>query len=300
MTPLRQRFLEDLKLRNYAPRTIETYVRAVAHFARHFKRSPEHLGGEEIRAYQLHLLQRRVSWSMFNQVVCALRLFYGMTLGRPGLVVMIPYGKKPKTLPCVLSAEEVGRLFAAAKPGRNRMLLQTAYALGLRLSELLHLQVGDIDGGRGVVHVRLGKGGKDRFVPIAPRLLKLLRAWWLLHRSKTWLFPGAKPDQPLNAGSVQRLCRKAVTRAGLKKPATMHTLRHSYATHLLEAGVDVVTLQRLLGHASLETTSRYLHLSARRMQNLPSLLDLLALPNRAPATSDMPLSTPPSPPEVRS
>ncbi len=288
MTPLRQRFLDDLRLRNYAQRTVQTYVGAVSQFARHFGRSPEHLGAPEIRAYQLHLLGRHVSWSLFNQVVCALRLLYGTTLGRPELVVALPYGKKPRTLPCVLSVAEVARLFAAASPRRDRLLLQTAYALGLRLSELTHLQGGHIDAARGVVHVRQGKGGKDRLTPLSPRLLELLRDGWRQPRTVPWLFPGARPGQPLSVGMVQRICRQAVTEAGLSKPATMHTLRHSDATHLLEAGVDVVTLQKLLGHADLSTTARYLHLSTGRLQGLPSLLVL-------PAVSD----SPPSPPEGR-
>jgi integrase/recombinase XerD len=278
MTPLRRRFVEDLTLRNYSPRTIECYVAHVARFAAHFGRSPQQLGAEEVRAFQLHLLQQRVSWSLFNQAVCALRLFYRLTLGRPGLVTMIPYGKKPKTLPCVLAPEEVARLLTAARPGRERILLQTAYALGLRLDELIHLQVRDIDGGRGVVHVRRGKGAKARLVPISDRLLTELRAWWRMQRPLLWLFPGGKPGEPITDGGVQRLFRRVRTAAGIAKPASMHTLRHSYATHMLEAGVSVVVLQRLLGHSDLTTTARYLHVSVRDFARTPSLLDLLAVP----------------------
>src|SRR6516162_7238396 len=248
MTPLRQRFVEDLRLRNYSPRTIEIYVAHVARFAKHFGRSPDLLGPEEMRAFQLHLLERKVSWSQFNQTVCALRFFYGKTLGRSEQVPMLPYGKKPHGLPCVLSPEEVARLLEAARPGRERMLLQTAYACGLRLMEVLHLQVGDIDSARMLVHVRQGKGRKDRLVPLSPRLLAELRSYWRRYRPRHWLFPGTAPEQPIHPGTVQKQCQRAARRAGLKKRCTPHTLRHSYATHLLEAGVDLVTLQAILGH----------------------------------------------------
>ncbi len=175
MTPLRQRFIDDLRLRNYSPRTLEAYVGGVARLARHFGRSPEQLGPEQVRAFQLHLLERRVSWSQFNQTVCALRFCYGVTLGRPEPVPYLPYGKRPKTLPAVLSPQEVATLLAAADPKRDRVLLQVAYGCGLRLNELLHLQVGDLDSARMVVHVRPGKGPKDRLVPLSARLLEELR-----------------------------------------------------------------------------------------------------------------------------
>jgi site-specific recombinase XerD len=281
MTPLRQRFVDDLRLRNYSPRTIEAYVAGVARLAKHFGRSPDQLGTEEVRAFQLHLVGLHVSWSLFNQTVCALRFFYGVTLGRPEQVPFIPFGKRPKTLPCVLSPDEVLRLFEAAAPGRDRVLLQTAYACGLRIGELLHLHVADIDSARMVIHVRQGKGAKDRLVPLSQRLLDDLRRYWQQYRPTTWLFPGAFPDRPLTASNVQRLCQRLVTRAGISKPATPHTLRHSYATHLLEAGVDVVTLQKLLGHRDLSTTAHYLHLTTDRLRQTPSLLDLLVLPQPA-------------------
>jgi integrase/recombinase XerD len=278
MTPLRQRFIDDLRLRNYSPRTIEAYVTGVARFAKHFGRSPDQLGAEEVRTFQLHLLEQRASWSQFNQIVCGLRRFYALTLQHPEVVTMIPYGKKPKTLASVLSPEEVLRLFAAAHPGRERVLLQTAYACGLRLSELLHLQVGDIDSARMVIHVRQGKGRKDRLVPLSLCLLHELRAYWRLRRPPTWLFPGFKLERPLTDGGAQRLFRRVLSRSGLTKPCSMHTLRHSYATHLLEAGVDLLTLKALMGHNSLQTTARYLHLSSQRLRQTPSLLDLLVLP----------------------
>jgi site-specific recombinase XerD len=278
MTPLRQRFIEDLRLRNYARRTIDTYVSRIVAFAKHFGRSPDLLGPDEVRAFQLHLLERRVSWSSFNQAVCALRFLYGITLGRPEQLPFIPYGKRPKTLPSVLSPDEVLRLLNAAPPGRDRVLLQVAYGCGLRLNELLHLRVTDIDSARMVVHVRQGKGAKDRLVPLSLRLLQELRAYWLLGRPRTWLFPGQTADGTLTSSNVQRRLTRLVKKVGLTKPCSMHTLRHSYATHLLEAGVDVLTLKALMGHSSLQTTARYLHVSTQRLHQTPSLLDLLVLP----------------------
>jgi integrase/recombinase XerD len=288
MTPLRQRLIDDLRIRNYSPRTIEAYVAGVARLARHFGRSPELLGPEDIRTFQLHMLQLRVSWSQFNQTVCALRFLYRVTLGRPEQLPYIPYGKHPKILPAVLSPEEVSRLIQAAAPGRDRVLLQVAYGCGLRISELLALKVGDIDSARMVLHVRQGKGHKDRLVPLSLRLLEELRAYWRLSRPTTWLFPGKKADQPISCGNVQRRIRCIAGRAGLSKRCSMHTLRHSYATHLLEAGVDLLTLKALLGHRSLETTAHYLHISTQRLQKTPSLLDLLVVPQ--------PPAPPPPPP----
>jgi integrase/recombinase XerD len=284
MTPLRQRYIDDLRLRNYSPRTIEAYVAGVARFAKHFGRSPEQLGSEELRTFQLHLLERQVSWSQFNQIVCALRFCYAITLGRPDQVPFIPFGKRPKTLATVLSPQEVAALLAAADPQRDRVLLQLTYACGLRLNELVHLQVGDLDSSRMVIHVRLGKGQKDRLVPLSTKLLDELRGYWRRCRPATWLFPGARPGQPLTDGGTQRLFQRVKVRAGLSKRCSMHTLRHSYATHLLEAGVDLLTLKTLLGHRSLVTTARYLHISTHRLQLVPSLLDLLVLPGpKAPA-----------------
>ena len=278
MTPLRQRFIDDLRLRNYARRTIDTYVSRVACFAKHFGRSPEVLGPNEVRDFQLHLLQQRVSWSSFNQAVCALRFLYGTTLGRPEQLPFIPFGKRPKTLPSVLSPAEVLGLLEAAQPGRDRVLLQVAYGCGLRLSELTHLQVADIDSARMVIHVRQGKGAKDRLVPMSLRLLEDLRAYWRMHRPRTWLFPGHKPNRPITGSNIQRRFARLVKQVGLTKHCSMHTLRHSYATHLLEAGVDLLTLKALMGHTSLQTTARYLHVSTHRLLQAPSLLDLLVLP----------------------
>src|SRR5262245_38341267 len=230
MTPLRQRFVDDLRLRNYAAKTISCYVAAVARFAAHFRRPPDQLGSEHTRMYQLHLLQQKASWSRFNQAVCALRFFYGVTLRRPDVVVGIPYGKKPKPLPCVLSTDEVCRLFAAVSNPRDRMILQTAYACGLRVSEVVRLQVGDIDSSRMALHVRCAKGKKDRLVPLSAVLLESLRDYWRRYRPSRWLFPGQPADSHLSIGQAQRLCHRAMRGCGIAKKASMHTLRHSYAT----------------------------------------------------------------------
>jgi site-specific recombinase XerD len=280
MTPLRQRFIDDLRLRNYAPRTVTTYVAAVAHFARHFGQAPDRLGAEDVRRYQLHLLQRRASWSRFNQAVAALRFLYRVTLQRPGLLPALPYGKKPRALPAVLSPDEVARLFAAVADPSHRLLLQTAYAAGLRVSEVVRLQPGDIDAARMLLHVRAAKGRKDRLVPLSAVLLERLRAYWRQHRPRLWLFPGQRPGRHLSIGQVQRVCRQAVRAAGITKKASMHTLRHSYATHLLEGGADLPTLQKLLGHNQLSTTVRYTHVQQAHLQRARSPLD--TLPAQAP------------------
>lgn len=276
MTPLRQRLIEDLNIRNYSPRTVECYVHHVAEFARHFQCSPDQLGPEEIRAYQIYLSQeRKVSWSLFNQAVCALRFFYNVTLARNYPREHIPFGKRPKKLPVVLSREEVARLFACVKHPKHRMLLRTAYAAGLRLSEVRHLQAGHIDSARMLLHVVQGKGAKDRLVPLSPLLLSELREYWKRFRPHPWLFPGSPPEKPLHGASVQRTLARAAREAGLSKAISPHTLRHSYATHLMEAGTDLCTIQKLLGHRDLSTTARYTHVSQHRLESIVSPLDLL-------------------------
>jgi site-specific recombinase XerD len=286
MSPLRQRFTHDLQLRNYSARTIDCYVRAVARFALHFRRSPDQLGAEHTRAYQLHLLSQKVSWSRFNQAVCALRFFYGVTLKRPDVVADVPYGKKPRTLPAVLSRDEVARLLDAVGHPRDRLILQTAYAAGLRVSEVVRLRVGDIDAARMLLHIRVAKGQKDRLVPRSAVLLERLRAYWREHRPPDWLFPGPGPSGHLSIGHVQRVCRSAVRTAGIRKKASMHTLRHSYATHLLEGGADLPTLQQLLGHSHISTTVRYTHVQQPHLQNSRSPLDTLPPAPAAPAQEE--------------
>jgi site-specific recombinase XerD len=279
VSPLRRRFIDDLRLRNKSPRTIETYVLRVAQFAKHFGRSPEQLGPVELRAYQQHLIARGVSWSTFNQTVCALRFLYQVTLGRPAEVKHLPFAKRPRLLPTVLSPDEVTRLLAAARPGRDRMLLELAYGCGLRLKELVGLRVSDIDSARMVLHIRHGKGQKERLVPLTARLLEMLRGYWRQYRPATWLFAGVnKPTEALTGGAVQRICKRTAQGAGISKRVHPHTLRHSFATHLLEAGVDLLSVQALLGHSHFNTTAKYLHISMRRLQQLPQLLEGLAVP----------------------
>ncbi len=283
MTPLRRRLVEDLQRRNYSPRTVACYVWHVAAFARHFNRSPDQLGADEVRAYQLHLIERRVSWSAYNQASCALRFFFGTCLGRTDLLPAIPFGKRAKTLPAVLSRDEVLQFFAAFPSDPDRMLVRTTYACGLRIGEVVRLRVADIDSGRGVLHVRQSKGRKDRQVPLSPRLLAELRDYWRRLRPRDWLFPGRYGRGQCSVTALQRRVTRAVRALGWAKRVSLHTLRHSYATHLLEAGVDVVTLQHLLGHNDLETTGRYLHVSTLHLRQLPNPLDdLVARPPAAP------------------
>jgi site-specific recombinase XerD len=286
MTPLRQRFLDDLRLRNYSPRTIEAYLAAVLKLTRHFRLAPDQLSPEQVRQFQLQLVARRVSFSQLNQVTAGLRFFYAVTLGRPDVVHQIPYGRRPKKLPTVLAPDEVTRLFDAAGNDRDRTLLRTDYALGLRISELVALRLDDIDAARALVVVRQGKGAKDRLVPLSATLLEELRAYWRRYRPQPWLFAGGRPGAHLSVGNVQRVVRRVARRAGLGKPVSLHTLRHSYATHLLEAGCDLLTIQRLLGHKDLKTTSRYLHVSTAQLGRAPSLLDWVARPQ-------VPVASPP-------
>jgi site-specific recombinase XerD len=278
VSPLRLRLREELRRRNYSPRTLEAYEAGVAKLARHFDRSPERLDAEQLRDFQLHLIAQDVSWSQFNQVVCALRFFYSHVLGRPAFVTALPYGKKPRRLPVILSPDEVRRFLEALDPPHWRTPFRLTYGCGLRLSELTHLRVTDIDGCRQVLTVRGGKGQKDRQLPLPPLLLEELRGYWRQYRPADLLFANRR-GQPYGAGTLQRVCVRARQRAGLTKAVSPHTLRHCYATHLLEAGVDVLTLQHLLGHNQLSTTSRYLHLRSERLRQVRSPLELLSDPS---------------------
>lgn len=276
MTPLRQRMTEDLRIRNYSPHTIGIYIRLVARFAKHFGCSPDRLGPEHVRQYQLLLLENNTSWSLFNQTVGALRFFYGVTLKRSWRLEQLPYGKRPKRLPCVLSEQEVLQLLQAAQGPRNRIALTTAYATGVQVSELVALRAEDIDSARMLIHVRQGKGNKERIVPLSKTLLAGLRDYWRVVRPQGgWLFPGQRPDKPINVHTIQKVCLDARRAAGLRKPVTMHTMRHSFATHLLEAGTDIRTVQALLGHASLSTTAIYTHVQRRLVTATRSPLDLI-------------------------
>jgi integrase/recombinase XerD len=282
MTRLRQRMLEDLRVRNYSPRTQSTYISHVARFAAHFGTSPDQLTPEDIRSYLVHLVDtRRVSWTWFNQAVCALRFFYRVTLDRGDIVPDIPYPRTSKKLPAVLSADEVARLLGAIRHAKHRAVLSTIYAAGLRLSEALALKVSDIDSERMVITVRQGKGRKDRVVMLSPQLLEVLRSYARQVRPRDWLFPGSRSGQPLHATAVQRECVKARAAAGLTKQASAHTLRHSFATHLLESGTDLRLIQTLLGHRSIKTTAIYTHVSTQRLHNTPSPFDRLEVSGRS-------------------
>jgi integrase/recombinase XerD len=228
MTALRQRMLEDLQLRNYSPQTIEAYLRGVAQFAQYFRTSPEQLGPEHVRQYQLYLVhQKHASWSLVIQTVSALRFFYTITLGQPSMIAYIPQPKRPLTLPTILSQAEVAALLQAPRRLKTRAMLTTIYAAGLRVSELCHLQVTDVDSSRMVLRIQQGKGQQDRYVMLSPRLLTLLRQYWQRDKPRTWLFPGPKPLQPLARNTVYRLCREAGVKAGLRKPVHPHALRNA-------------------------------------------------------------------------
>lgn len=278
MTLLRERMAEDLRIRNYSPRTVECYVSMVARFAREFAKPPGQLGPEEIRAFQLRLIEKKVSWTQFNQAVCALRFFYRVTLPRDFAVEHIPFAKAKKKLPTVLSVDEVRRLLGEVTNTKQRAVLSLIYATGARLNEALHLRVDDIDGARMTVHIRCGKGGKPRMVPMSTALREQLRDYWRVKRPRGYLFPGTLPERPLHENTVQKACTMARLRAGIEKPASVHTLRHSYATHLLELGVDLRTIQKLLGHTSLSTTAVYMHVTGRLLDAANKAIDLLAIP----------------------
>jgi site-specific recombinase XerD len=281
MTPLRRRMIDDMTLRNFTPATIQAYVRCVARFALHFRASADRLGREHVRAYLLHLLQEQhVSHSYYKLTRCALRFFYRETLGRDDVPQSLAPVKQPRTLPVVLGPDELIRFFAAIKNPKHRALLMTAYAAGLRVSEVTRLRVADIDGARMVIRVRHGKGQKDRYVMLSPRLLEVLRAYWKAARPGEVLFPGATPDRPLTTGSVRKVCSRARRAAGLDKHVTVHTLRHSFATHLLEAGTDLRTIQVLLGRHSFSTTARYVHVATASLPSTRSPFDRLELTER--------------------
>jgi integrase/recombinase XerD len=276
MTPLRQRMIEDMKLRNYADHTIQVYVERVATFANYFAKSPEHLDAADVRAYLLFLIQEKnASWSYYGQAICALRFLYRVTLAKDWVVEGIASPRKGQKLPVVLSPQEVAQFFEGIASLKHRAILMTAYAGGLRISEVVGLRVADIDSRRMTIRIRQGKGRKDRDVMLSPRLLVVLREYWKVARPKEWLFPGDVPGHPITDGAVHRICMRAANIAGLGKHITIHTLRHSFATHLLEAGTDLRTIQVLLGHRSLSTTAVYTHVSTAVLQATQSPLDRL-------------------------
>lgn len=273
MTPLRQRMLDELCRYNYPPGTQQNYVSQIAKLAQHFGTSPDQLTRQQVQEYQDLLTSQRVSW--LPQTVAAMQFFYNQTLGRDWTITH-SFRPKAKRPPVVLTLEEVSRLLAAVELFKARVLLTTMYACGLRVSDALRLQVRDIDSQRMVIHIRLSKRRKDRYVPLGSTLLKQLRDYWRVERPSRFLFPGSQADKPWNVGTVREEFRLAKRIAGIEKLCTTHTLRHSYATHCLQAGMELSTIQQILGHASLETTAIYTHVTEDTIGaggTFPDLLD---------------------------
>jgi site-specific recombinase XerD len=279
VTPLRQRMIDDMTVRNFAPNTMLCYLKQVSYFAQYFGKSPDRLGPEQIRSYQIYLAkERKVGISSRTVAVSALRFLYHVTLKRDRIIEVIPFPKQEYQLPVILSPEEVLRLLKAAPSFTHHMVFSTMYGTGLRVSEALHLQVPDLDSQRMMIRIEQGKGHRDRFVPLSPKLLNLLRTYWRKLRPQPWLFPGQFPAQPLGREAVRDAIARASARAGLKKHVSPHSLRHAFAVHLLEAGTDIRKIQLLLGHRSLSTTARYLRLTTTTVCAITSPLDLLPLP----------------------
>ena len=288
MTPLRQRMIEDMQLRNLSAQTQRAYLHYIIGLARFYQTSPEHLSLEEIREYQLYLInERRYSPESVNAFVSAAKFLYIVTLETPWPENVLPRVRVPHKLPVVLSAVEVDEFFQHVCTIRYRAALMTAYGAGLRVSEVAALRVSDIDSQRRLIRVRQGKGKKDRYAMLSPRLLEVLRCWWRSQypsrpprttSPEDWLFPGFRPGRHLNVESLQTACREAARAAGLSKRVTVHTLRHSFATHMLENGTDIRLIQALLGHSRIDTTARYAAVSPTAVAKVRSPLDRLGQP----------------------
>jgi site-specific recombinase XerD len=274
--------LEELQRRNYSQTTVTSYVKMVAAFAKHFDRPPDQMGPEQIRAYQVYLInERKLNARTVGHHTAALRFFYCKTLKRAYPIEEVPYPKAPRRLPTILTQEEAVRLIDAASNLFHRAMLMTVYSTGMRRAEMCQLKVEDIDSDRMLIHIRQGKGRRDRDVPLSPKLLETLRQYWLWMKPKTYLFPGtvngSRADKPITPKMLWEACREAAQRAGITKAVRPHLLRHSFATHLLEGGADLPTLQALLGHADLKPTSIYLHLSERHLRAAGTPLDNVEL-----------------------
>lgn len=279
MTALRMRMDNDMLVRGMAERTRETYLAAVARLARHYRRSPDQLSPPEVQAYLVHMIRdEKLAWSTCNIAVQAFRFLYHTTLGRPAPTFTIPGPKQPKTLPVILSQDEVRRVLESTATRKQRALLATTYAAGLRVSEVVRLKVGDLDAQRMSLRVEQGKGGKDRYTLLSPRLLEDLRAYWRQYRPALWLFPARDGQRPMDVSTAQKFYYAAKQRAGVTKRGGIHALRHAFATHLLEAGTDLHTIQRLLGHGHIGTTMRYFHLARRTLLGTTSPLEWLDRP----------------------
>ena len=282
MTHCRRIMLEELQRRNFSPTTIRSYLYAVERFARHFKCRPDRLNHTHLRSYQAHLLRTgQLQPKTVRLHVSALRFFFVKTLRRRYLLDDTPYPKAPQRLPLILSVEEMARLIDAADGLYHRTMLMVLYSTGIRSAELLQLQVADIDSRRMLIHIRQGKGGRDRFVPLSPTLLATLRVYYRWMRPQTWLFPGMvhnwRADKPITKRVLWEAVVTAATRAGFRRRVSPHLIRHSYATHLLERGADLRTIQLLLGHVNIRHTALYLHLSQKHLQAVANPLDALTL-----------------------
>jgi site-specific recombinase XerD len=277
MSPLRRRMIEDMTIRKFAPKTQHDYVQRVKNFAAFLGRSPDTASFEDVRRYQLHLAASGVGVPTINQTVSTLRFFFKVTLGRSEIVEHTHAIHEPRKLPVVLSPEEVARLLDAAPGLKYKAALSVAYGAGLRATEVISLKVSDIDSKRMVIRVEQGKGGKDRYVMLSPHLLDLLRTWWKAARPRGWLFPGRAPAQPMTTRQLNRACHAAAQTAEINKRVSLHILRHSFATHLLEQKVDIRIVQVLLGHANLETTTLYTHVATKTISEVLSPLEHIAL-----------------------
>src|SRR6266511_4141222 len=277
ISPLRQRMIEDMTIRKFAPKTQHDYVHRVKHFAAFLGRSPDTASCEDVRRYQLHLATSGAGVPTINQSVSTLRFFFKITLGRADIVNHTQFIHVPRKLPVVLSREEVARLLDAAPGLKYKAALSVAYGAGLRVSEVVALKVSDIDGKRMVIRVEQGKGHKDRYVMLSPHLLELLRAWYKAARPQGWLFPGLKPASPMTTRQLTRACHAAAHMAEITKRVTPHTLRHSFATHLLEQNIDIRVIQVLLGHAKLDTTALYTRVATKTIREVMSPLEHIAL-----------------------
>jgi len=279
VSPLRQRMIDDMTVRNLAPNTMLCYLKQVSYLARYFGRSPERLGPEDIRSYQIYLAQdRRVSVNSRLVAITALLFLYGVTLKRNRFIEMLPTPRKEYHLPVILSPAEVLRFLEAAPSFSHRVIFSTMYGTGMRVSEALHLRARHIDSQRMMIRIEQSKGNRDRYVQLSPKLLELLRIYWRKVRPQEWLFPGQFPHQPLSREAVGQAVTRAAHRAGLTKDPSPHCLRHAFAVHLLEAGTDLRKIQLLLGHRSLATTARYLCLATSTVCAITSPLDLLPYP----------------------
>ena len=276
--------IEDMTIRKLAPKTQHDYLQRVKNFAAHLGRSPDTASSEDVRRYQLHLTASGVGAPTINQTISTLRFFFKVTLGRADLVERATFVREPRRLPVVLSPEEVARLLDAAPGLKHKAALSVAYGAGLRASEVVALKVSDIDSKRMIIRVEQGKGRKDRYVMLSPHLLELLRAWYRVARPQGWLFPGRNPIQPMTTRQLNRACHAAAHMAEIGKPVSMHTLRHSFATHLLEQNIDIRVIQVLLGHAKLDTTALYTRVATKTIQQVMSPLDRIVLTQAEPPT----------------